>query len=218
MKKKPGKRLTPTKAVKAKKRSTARRSRDDLGWSFPTDPANQWDGFNNDGIEHFRSNPFGNFAREIIQNSLDAVKDPDQAIHINFRLQKVETDDLPGLADFKTIINRCLKSAGQESEKAKLFFESAKELIAKKQLTVLSVEETNTKGIAGPCENGSPYFAFLKAKGQSRKDSDTATGSYGIGKNAPFAVSELRTIFVSTVFSNGNGRYEMYTQGKSILM
>ena len=70
----------------------------------------------------------------------------------------------------------------------------------------------------GPAEYGSPFFAFMKARGQSRKDSETAGGSYGIGKLAPYAVSKIRTIFVSTVFRNQKGRYLQYTQGKSILM
>ena len=39
--------------------------------------------------------------------------------------------------------------------------------------------------MVGPCNNGTKYYAFMKAKGQSRKDSETASGSYGIGKFAP---------------------------------
>jgi hypothetical protein len=46
----------------------------------------------------------------------------------------------------------------------------------------------------------------MKATGLSKKemyDDDTGLGSYGIGKFAPFAVSQLRTIFVSTVYREG---------------
>src|SRR5690606_36771235 len=42
--------------------------------------------------------------------------------------------------------------------------------------------------------------------------------SYGIGKFAPFTVSELRTVFVSTVWSEENGTTHHYVQGKSVLM
>jgi hypothetical protein len=59
----------------------------------------------------------------------------------------------------------------------------------------------------------------MKAKGQSKKDSKTATGSFGIGKYAPYVTSKLRTVFVSTVFKRpGNDGYIQYTQGKSVLM
>lgn len=58
---------------------------------------------------------------------------------------------------------------------------------------------------------------MMKAVGQSKKG-DTSTGSYGIGKFAPFANSDLRTVFVSTVWQDGKGRYHHYVQGKAVLM
>lgn len=58
----------------------------------------------------------------------------------------------------------------------------------------------------------------MKAKGQSKKSDDTATGSFGIGKFAPYAVSKLRTIFVSTVYEDEQTGHQQLTQGKSILM
>lgn len=70
----------------------------------------------------------------------------------------------------------------------------------------------------GPSKNGTPFYAFMKAKGQSRKDSETSTGSYGIEKFAPYAVSKIRTIFISTVYEEESGAYTQLTQGKSILM
>ena len=75
-----------------------------------------------------------------------------------------------------------------------------------------------TQGIKGPVKNGTPYYAFMKAKGQSKKQTDTAGGSFGIGKFAPYAVSALRTVFVSTIFKSLEENIVQYTQGKSILM
>jgi hypothetical protein len=72
--------------------------------------------------------------------------------------------------------------------------------------------------MAGPSHNGTAFYAFMKAKGQSKKASDTATGSFGIGKFAPYAVSRLRTVFVSTVYKDAEGVIQRLTQGKSILM
>jgi len=71
--------------------------------------------------------------------------------------------------------------------------------------------------VVGPCINGKPFYAMMKATGQSKK-SGTAGGSYGIGKLAPFTVSDLRTIFVSTVWNDEIGGSHHYVQGKSILM
>jgi hypothetical protein len=59
----------------------------------------------------------------------------------------------------------------------------------------------------------------MKATGLSKKEmheDDTGLGSYGIGKFAPFAVSQLRTVFVSTVYRDGK-TYKQLTQGKALL-
>ena len=58
---------------------------------------------------------------------------------------------------------------------------------------------------------------MMKATGQSRK-AETSSGSYGIGKFAPYTVSALRTVFLSTVWADGGGRWHHYVQGKAVLM
>ena len=45
-----------------------------IGWYHPVDESDQWDGFNDSGIEHFRAGPLCTLPREAIQNSLDAKK------------------------------------------------------------------------------------------------------------------------------------------------
>ncbi len=89
--------------------------------------------------------------------------------------------------------------------------------MSKPKISILEISDYNTSGIEGPCKLEKPYFAFMKASGQSRKSSETAAGSYGIGKYAPYAISKLRTIFVSTTYKNGSS-YEQLTQGKAILI
>ena len=39
-------------------------------WKFPSTNGGQEYGFNDEGIEHFKSNPVKSLAREICQNSL----------------------------------------------------------------------------------------------------------------------------------------------------
>ena len=45
---------------------------DEIGWYHPVDESNQWDGFNDPGIETFAGKPIRSLAREVIQNALDA--------------------------------------------------------------------------------------------------------------------------------------------------
>ena len=43
-----------------------------IGWTHPIDESDQWDGFNEPGIEHFSGSPIRHLAREVVQNSLDS--------------------------------------------------------------------------------------------------------------------------------------------------
>lgn len=188
----------------------------EIGWLHPKDESDQWDGFNDPGVETFRGSPILHLAREIIQNSLDAAHEG--AVDVQFIKHDVETSTIPNVEQLKETLILCRKASKDESDKARDFFETAIAEITKPQVAVLEISDFNTKGMTGPSENGSPYYAFMKAKGQSKKASGTAAGSYGIGKFAPYAVSNVRTIFVSTVYEDKNSGWCQLTQGKSILM
>ncbi len=191
----------------------------DIGFHFPIDDSGQWDGFNDPGIEHFTGNRLQHLGREVPQNTIDA-KDPKAsgAARISVALIKVPASSLPGRAQLNDAIARCAAAAtADKGDKATKFLGEAAKLLAAKDLSVLQIRDANTTGLVGPCTNGTPFFAMLKATGQSQKPG-TSTGSYGIGKFAPFAVSELRTVFVSTVWSDSDGKLQHYVQGKSVLM
>jgi len=188
----------------------------DIGWHHPVDESDQWDGFNEPGIEHFAGSPIRHLAREVNQNALDA-GDAD-IVDVRIRLHEVEVTSIPHLAELRANLNSCHEASLKESKKAEIFFEAAQAELKKKKISVLEISDYHTRGMKGPSENGTPFYAFMKAKGQSRKDTETATGSYGIGKFAPYAVSKIRTIFISTVFQEVTGKYTQLTQGKSILM
>ena len=187
-----------------------------VGWNHPWDGANQWDGFNDPGVETFSGNPIKNLAREVIQNSLDSADG--ETVKVEFRRIEIATSTIPDITAFRHTIDLCQAGSADESEKAKHFFDRAASLLRRKTLPVLVISDFHTKGIRGPAINGKPFFAFMKATGQSRKDSETATGSFGIGKFAPYAVSQLRTVFVSTVYRDESGHPCQLTQGKAILM
>jgi hypothetical protein len=186
------------------------------GWNHPIDESDQWDGFNEPGIEHFSGSPIPHLAREVNQNSFDSGRGGTVRVVIKHRM--VDTAQLPNLDELKATIALCGKASAEESAKARQFFELAASELGKPKLSVLEISDFNTKGMSGPSKNGTPFYAFMKAKGQSKKASDTATGSFGIGKFAPYAVSRLRTVFVSTVYVDQESKFQRLTQGKSILM
>lgn len=190
-----------------------------IGWTHPTDSSDQWDGFNEPGIEHFSGSPIRHLAREVVQNSLDSYDDSNQQpVRVKIKEVSIKTSLIPGIEELKQTFRLCLESAENESQKAKQFFEAALKDLEKPKVKILEISDHNTKGIRGPAKNGSPYYAFMKAKGQSKKATETAGGSFGIGKFAPYAVSRLRAVFVSTVFKDDSGAVVQFSQGKSILM
>jgi hypothetical protein len=189
-----------------------------IGWFHPVDDSDQFDGFNESGIETFRGEPIISLAREINQNALDAAESESATVEVSFRLIEVPTDNIPNLDQLQATLKKCADASVNEGQKAALFFKNALEAIKKKKIKVLVVSEENTRGMKGPSQNGTPFYAFMKAKGQSKKDTDTAGGSYGIGKHAPYTVSAIRTIFVSTVYEAKKGTWAQLTQGKSILI
>lgn len=188
----------------------------EIGWSHPIDHADQWDGFNESGMQHFAGNPIRHLAREVIQNAIDA--HTNDSVVVKIKLREVSVSTIPNLDELKANIDACHKASKPEGRKAEIFFEQAKMELEKSKIQVLEISDFNTTGMKGPSENGTPYYAFMKAKGQSKKASETATGSYGIGKFAPYTVSKIRTIFLSTVYLDDTQEYVQLTQGKSILM
>ncbi len=191
---------------------------DQIGWHHPIDDSDQWDGFNEPGIEHFTGSPIRHLAREVNQNACDATEDGAGSVVVKIRHREVLTDEIPNIYELKTNLNSCREASENESRKSFIFFENSLKELEKKKISVLEISDYNTTGMKGPSTNGTSFYAFMKAKGQSRKETDMASGSYGIGKFAPYAVSKIRTIFISTVYQDDSGELKQLTQGKSILM
>src|SRR5690606_38400000 len=96
-------------------------------------------------------------------------------------------------------------------------FEQACSTLRKPLISVFTVEDYGTTGLVGPSVAGSPFHALVKGSGVSQKSSSDAGGSFGIGKNAAFAVSTLRTVFYSTRYRS-DGKDAFLAQGKAILV
>ena len=61
---------------------------DKIGWYHPIDESDQWDGFHDSGIEHFRGRPIMHLAREAIQNAIDARLE--KYVVVDIRLEKMD--------------------------------------------------------------------------------------------------------------------------------
>lgn len=192
-------------------------------WAFPRNDADEDEGLANAGIEFFRDSPYSGIARECGQNSLDAAKlDPESGEHqqvvLEFRRNSIARNQIPAVKELVTAMAACLQRARERREdKETDFFSRACEILAGDHLDILQISDSGTKGLRGPSRQGTPFHALVKASGVSEKENKSAGGSFGIGKNAAYAISAVRTVFYSTCYTNDSGTQQFLCQGKTIL-
>lgn len=168
-------------------------------WRFLSNQNSQIVGINDAGIETFTANMNRSLIREIIQNSLDAViegcKEP---VIVEFVKFQIPTENMPDIDGFRDVIRKC-KYSNQNEPDAVRFFENAETVLSQATIDVLRISDYRTRGLEGAetCEKGTSWSRLVKESGSSNKN-QTSGGSFGIGKAAAFACSDLRTIFYSS--------------------
>tara|TARA_R110002126_G_scaffold213048_2_gene359538 strand:+ start:637 stop:2538 length:1902 start_codon:yes stop_codon:yes gene_type:complete len=180
---------------------------------FLTNEAGEKEGLGDAGIETFRDAPYASCAREAGQNSRDAAREI-LPVRISFNILYLDHDNFPSHDVLQEAIVACNAEAVQEREKE--FFRNASDVIEKASIPVLEIADYNTKGLIGPPdEEGTPFHSLVKATGVTSKDTVDSGGSFGIGKNASFAVSDLQTVFYATTWGNPATDSEAFAaQGK----
>ncbi len=175
-------------------------------WFFPSRGFGATEGFSNPGLEMFKGEPIRAMAREVCQNSLDAKKSNNEPLRVEFERLSVRTADFPGIIEMQKTLIKCQEFWGnQGDEKTKQFVKSALDTISENKLSVLRISDYNTTGLKGAFENNNitPWKSLVQGDAFSVKSNDTAAGSFGIGKAAPFVVSKLQTVFYRTFDETG---------------
>lgn len=175
-----------------------------IGWNFPSSNFGTLNGIGEAGIETFKGTPYKSLAREICQNSLDAKDGSGKPVIVEFSCSQADTNMLPDYKTLSNAIEACLSFWKKNNNKKTVdFFERAKKIAEKRTVSVLRISDFNTKGLTGSDKDyNTPWQNLVKASGVSDKGDD-AGGSFGIGKSAPFACSDLRTVFYATQDING---------------
>jgi hypothetical protein len=176
----------------------------EIRWDFPPLGTGNEQGYTNGEIEQFKGKELiDNLAREIVQNSLDA-KDSNlnESVIVEFKLIKVVRDDYPVFTDYSKCLAGCNTYWGARAD-ARLakFLNSAQKTLQKKTIPVLVVSDYKTTGLTGvraKKADVSAWRALAHSDGTSVNKNSDGAGSYGVGKNAPFACSSLSTVFYNT--------------------
>lgn len=168
-----------------------------IKYIYPYLYGGEFTGINNSGMENFSKNPNGHLVKEVIQNSLDAKNNNDLPVKVSFKLLKLNKKNIPDVEGMKDTLESCKKS--DESEKAQNTIDDALKILNNEEICVLEISDYNTTGLKGAnSEKKSDFKNLVGTSGLSNK-SDEAGGSFGIGKNAPFLCSKLRTIIYSSL-------------------
>ncbi len=114
---------------------------------FLTNEADEDEGLNHPGIEHYMGAPYAGIARECGQNSRDAkTGDP---VRISIRCLDIPTGSIPGFDRLRASIDLCLTpgSASERRGEKPQFFENARKVAAAPTVKVLEVSDSNTTGL-----------------------------------------------------------------------
>jgi len=184
-----------------------------MKWVFAKNEGGREGGFHDAGVETFKGNFDRYLARELIQNSLDARFDPNKPVHVKFQTEDLKPSELPDSKNLKLTFERCAEY-WHPQKKTRAFFENATDLISAKTIPILRVGDYNTRGVLGSDgDREKDWFNLIRSAGSSSK-SGSEGGSFGIGKNAPFAASKMRTVLYSTY----NKDKEYIFQGVAMLV
>ena len=82
---------------------------DNYEWRFPANNFDVEKGLDTADMETFKKDPISSLAREICQNSIDARKDKNLPVRVEFALFSVDSHQIPGLHRLKQEIESCQK-------------------------------------------------------------------------------------------------------------
>lgn len=168
-----------------------------MSWLFPRNDGGRDSGFHDAGVETFKGNLDRYLAREMIQNSLDARLEAEKPVHVKFELLSLDRSKIPGMNYLQETFGRCAEY-WKDDDKASAFFRHAIWLASQLRISALKISDYNTTGVPGEdADRTKNWYHLIRCAGSSSKGGGEG-GSFGIGKNAPFAASKLRTVFYST--------------------
>lgn len=175
---------------------------DKYNWRFPKLDDGPEQGINDGGIATFKGSKLYTYlAREICQNSMDAKAEGEKTVIVEFNSLSLKKSKYPSLSALDGIFKDCRDYWNQRMEpKLERFLAEADKKLAQDEIDFLVIRDFNTTGLSGAKagkREKSKWRALTHSNGVTEK-AKGSQGSYGIGKNAPFACSSFRTVFYNS--------------------
>ncbi|MDR0850144.1 MAG: hypothetical protein LBN07_01520 [Christensenellaceae bacterium] len=183
-------------------------------WNFPLLGTGNKQGYTNAGITVFEGRELtDNLVREICQNSLDAKNEhTDEPVIVEFELLNVEKSKYALFKEFEDRIKGCEEFWKDRTDDKNLrdFLARVKVSLSQTTIPFMIMRDFNTKGLIGvkSQDEKSVWEGLANMDGISVDKGDNGGGSFGIGKNAPFAYSSLSMVFYNTYAEDGGKAFQ----------
>lgn len=183
----------------------------DLKWFFGHS-ASEKHGPNDSITTTFKGDKYYSLAREVLQNSVDAIDDKNKPVRVTFSCFELKKSDLIGFWELQNNIHSCQEYFSTHKKFVE-FCNEGEIQFKEDKIKCLKISDFNTTGLEYSDGTESKFFGFIESVGVTNKSNSGAGGSFGFGKGAYYAASSVRTIIVSSVY--GDNRYIF--QGKARL-
>lgn len=174
-------------------------------WEFPGGFGLTLTGSNGAGIETFLDNIPMSLTREVLQNSIDAhQKDLDAPVRVEFKFETIQAKEILGENELIDDILPKAERFWKEKNNADTlhYLETFKSVLTSETIDMLVISDYNTTGL-----NNKNFASLIEGDAYSEKTDETSAGSKGIGKAAPFAASNLRTVFYNSKSTNDGDKF-----------
>ena len=181
----------------------------EIKWRFPGNRGTKRNGLDTADLHTFMDDPEASLAREICQNSNDALrkKAVGPAV-VEFHLFDMKVSSIPQHQSLIDELERCKEYWENDTNDIKDRVQEMIDILKAERIKCLRISDFNTTGLNGVLDyedEDSVWYSLLHGSGASSKNEQEG-GSKGVGKYATFVNSSIRTVFYSTYTEQNNQR------------
>ena len=181
----------------------------EIKWRFPGNRGTKRNGLDTADLHTFMDDPEASLAREICQNSNDALrKNASGPAMVEFHLFDMKVVDIPQYQSLIDELERCREYWENDTNDIKERVQDMIDILKAERIRCLRISDFNTTGLNGVLDyedEDSVWYSLLHGSGASSKNEQEG-GSKGVGKYATFVNSSIRTVFYSTYTEQKNQR------------